>query len=189
MPLSQREAGKSRHREKLNIVAAVRLRLETYMPWGALQARHRAEGTYKEPTIRFAFLKDLPPWQCVECFEVVQEISMTSYEALAWLWWWHPQQELEWKWGDRIYWEICRSQKRQDVVRCVRRKVVRKGEESGRGNKRSDVECMRKAKWVQFGNWGLKYPWGVWDILASSFWAHICFWPCLVFILEHKHFC
>lgn len=32
LPLSQREAGKSRHREKLNIVAAVRLRLEMYMP-------------------------------------------------------------------------------------------------------------------------------------------------------------
>lgn len=78
LPLSQREAGKSRHRERLNIVAAVGLRLEMYIPRGALQARHGAEGTYKEHVIRFAFLKDLLPRQRVEWFEIVKAISMTG---------------------------------------------------------------------------------------------------------------
>lgn len=77
LPLSQREAGKSRHRERLNIVA-VGLRLETYIPRGALQAWHGAEGTYKEHVIRFAFLKDLLPRQRVEWFEIVKAISMTG---------------------------------------------------------------------------------------------------------------
>lgn len=65
LPLSQREAGKTRHRERLNIVTAVGLRLETYIPQGALQARHEAEATYKEHMIRFALPKDLLPRQHV----------------------------------------------------------------------------------------------------------------------------
>lgn len=77
LPLSQREAGKTRHRERLNIVTAVGLRLETYIPQGALQARHEAEATYKEHMIRFAFPKDLPLRQRVEWLNTVKAIGMT----------------------------------------------------------------------------------------------------------------
>lgn len=75
--LSQRKSGKSRHRERLNIVAAMGLRQEIYIPRGGLLARHGVEGAYKEHRIRFAFLKDLLPRQPVEWFEIVKAISMT----------------------------------------------------------------------------------------------------------------